>query len=240
MKKKRLLTLFLLCMALAVMTGCRAETQEKNTAAVDNGLNQYDLSVLPADFFHKTCLDVLGKFTSQYHDSEIDAPDYAATRLDTFTVRTAAHSTNIARIDIKFTFDDGDTVHSQSITVLDGRVFSYISSSPKPTAPVPGIHTISLSDFIAAIEGVDFGSFDEIKPDADLYTVDFEGVSDVFYNNEGNVIRYLVSTDGMTGGNREEDIQLDHCVPVIMFSDYIESEPGQFLGESAVQIYINK
>ena len=237
---KRLYITFLLCMGLIIMAGCAAIPEDQAPVAVDNGLNQQDLFALPPDFFHKTCLAVLEEFASQYHDKGIDAPDYAATRLNAFTVKTSAHSTNIARIDIKFQFDDGDTVHNQSITVLDGRISSYISSSPKPTASVPGIHTISLSDFITAIEGVDFGSFAEIKPDADLYTVDFEAVSGIFYHNKGNVIRYLVSTDGMTDGNRENDMQLDRYVPVILFCDYIESEPGQFLGEDAVQIYINK
>lgn len=222
------------------MAGCRAVAAYQDSVMIDNQLSEQDLFDLSPDFFRETCLDVLEKFEYQYHNRGIDTPDYAATRLGTFTVKTAAHSSHIERIDIKFTFDDGDKVHGQSVVIQDGKVSSFISSSPRTTSPDPDIHTISLSAFIEAIEGLDFGQFTEINKNADLYTIDMEAVSDVFYNNEGNVIRYLVSMDDMIDGNRQDDIQLDHYVPVLLFCDYMQSTQDRFSGGNAVKIFINK
>ena len=240
MKNRRYFIIILLCLILTAIAGCHAITGDQDSIITDNQLSEQDLFKLSPDFFHKTCLDVLGESTYVYHDRGIDAPDYASTRLSIFTVITTAHSRNIKRIDIQFQFDDGDKIHSQSVVIWDGKVSSYISSSPKPISHDADIHTISLSAFIKAVEDFDFAQFTEISGDADQYTIDFEGVSDIFYHNTGNVVRYLANTDGMMDGNRQDNIQLDRYVPVVLFCAYIESEPGHFSGENAVQLYINK
>jgi len=236
MKHKGMLLILLLCTGLlACVTGCG----EKNDISVENRLRQQDLFVMPNDFFTETCMSALDQFEHLYTRRHIPVPDYDQTRLERFMAYTVPYSTNINRIDLTFRFEHGDSIYMQSLVITDGHIISYIDSSPKPAQYAETGPSISLPDFLTAIGDADFSPCTRIKQNADLYGIEYTGMSDIIYGSTDEVRRILISGDSWSE-HRQDHRHLDHAVPVVDFIGAVETEENSFRDDTGLQVYIDQ
>ena len=234
MKIKGVFLILLLCLGV-LLTSCG----EKTEISVENRLGLYDIFVISNTFYEETCFDALHQFEHLYANRGIPAPEYEETKLEDFTVYTGPYSTKIERIDVTFTFEYEDSLYMQSLVITDGHIYSSINSSPKERNIIEtGAAAITLPDFLEALGNTDLTVFKRMKPDADLYGIEYAGMSDMIYASTDEVKRILVE-GGRWSENRREDRRFDHAVPIIDIIGAVETGENSFRDDIGLQVYLD-
>lgn len=226
---KRFLLLLLFSGLLSCLNGCG----QKTDIPVDKRLGEQD--IFSNVYYEETCFDALHQMEHLYTHRDIPVPDYHETRLEYFSVYTVVYSTTIERIDVRFVFEYGDTLYVQSLVITDEDIRSSIDSSPRPerSAESPAI---SLHEFLTAMDHTDFAVCTDMKPDADLYGIEFAGLSDTVYRSTDEVRRILIN--GERWDEFPKDRRLDHWVPLVDFIGAV-SQDGGFRDDKGLQVYMD-